>query len=166
MISTTLTDSASTLNLPFEVFSNFEVLELKSYHFKTTPKSNSQHVLKSLTLNKVCIISNNFQDILSRCSCLENLTLEKCNFFRNKVKITSPSLKYIKIYNVYERNILVSTINVEFFEIESISCSPKELVFETPKLHVLCSYNGLNRIGQDFLPNGHKLLKTILLRPL
>jgi hypothetical protein len=44
MISTTLTDAASTLDLPFEVFSNFEVLELKSYHFKTTPNSNPQQV--------------------------------------------------------------------------------------------------------------------------
>jgi hypothetical protein len=35
MISTTLTDAVSTLDLSFEVFSNFEVLELKSYHFKT-----------------------------------------------------------------------------------------------------------------------------------
>jgi hypothetical protein len=87
MISTTLTDAASTLDLPFEVFSNFEVLELKSYHFKTTPNSNPQQALKSLTLNKVCIMSNNFEDILSHCSCLENLSLEKCNFFINEINI-------------------------------------------------------------------------------
>jgi hypothetical protein len=114
MISTTLTDAVSTLDLSFEVFSNFEVLELKSYHFKTTPDSNPQQVLKSLTLNKVCIMSNHFQDILSHCSCLEKLTLEKCNFFRNEVNITSQSLKYFKICNVYERKIWVSAINVEF----------------------------------------------------
>jgi hypothetical protein len=61
---------------------------------------------------------------------------------------------------VYERKIWVSAVNVEFIEIDSISCSPEELVFETPKLHVLCSYNGFKRIGQGFLSNGQKLLTT------
>jgi hypothetical protein len=36
----TLMDVALTLDLPFEVFSNFEVLELKNYDFKTIPYSN------------------------------------------------------------------------------------------------------------------------------
>jgi hypothetical protein len=110
----TLMDVALTLDLPFEVFSNFEVLELKNYDFKTTPYSNPQQVLKTLTLNKVHIITNNFQDILSPCSCLENLTLENCNFFRNGVNIVCPSLKYIKICNMNERRIWVSPVNVEY----------------------------------------------------
>ncbi|GAU28452.1 hypothetical protein TSUD_55030 [Trifolium subterraneum] len=87
IISETLMDAALTLDLPFEVFSNFEVLKLKSYHFKTTANSNPQQALKTFTLNTVRIMSNNFQDILSCCLCLENLTLENCIFFGNEVNI-------------------------------------------------------------------------------
>jgi len=152
--------AASTIDLPFEVFSNVKVLELKNYHFNTTPSPDSQQTLKTLTLNKVCIISNTFHDILSYCSSLENLTVENCDFLRDELEIVSPSLKYIKIANVNELRILVSAFNVEVIEIDSVICSHEDLVFEAPKLQVLHAYNEFQMLGEIVFIDERKLLTT------
>jgi hypothetical protein len=150
--------AASTIDLPFEVFSNFKVLELKNYRFNTTPSPDSQQTLKTLTLKKVCIISNTFHDILSYCSSLENLTVENCDFLTDELKIVSPSLKYIKICNMNVLRILVSAFNVEVIEIDSIICSHEDLVFEAPKLQVLRAYNDFQILGEILFIDGRKLL--------
>lgn len=151
--------AASTIDLPFEVFSNFKVLELKNYRFNTTPSPDSQQTLKTLTLNKVHIISNTFHDILSYCSSLENLTVENCDFLRDELEIVSPS-KYIKIANVNELRILVSAFNVEVIEIDSVICSHEDLVFEAPKLQVLRAYNEFQMLGEIVFIDERKLLTT------
>ncbi|AES66469.1 F-box/RNI superfamily protein [Medicago truncatula] len=150
--------AASTIDLPFEVFSNFKVLELKNYRFNTTPSPYSEQTLKTLTLNKVRIILNTFHDILSYCSSLENLTVENCDFLRDELKIVSPSLKYIKICNMNVLRILVSAFNVEVIEVDSIICRHQDLVFEAPKLQVLRAYNDFQIHGQIVFIHGRKLL--------
>lgn len=157
----TLNIASSTIYFPFEVLSNFKVLELKNYYFETTHSSNPQQILKTLMLNKVRIISNTFQGLISHCSSLENLTIEKCSFLRDEIKIVSSSLKYIKICNVNETKILISAFNAEVLEIDTIFCKHEDLVFETPKLQVLRAYNEDERMGQNiFLNDGNKLLTT------
>ncbi|CAK8534835.1 unnamed protein product [Lathyrus sativus] len=152
-------DISGNLYLPFNVFSSFKVFELKNYVFKTLPSPNPQQILKTLILNKVCIISK-FHKILSHCFSLENLTLEKCIFIRDKIKIVSQSLKYIKICHLKAHIILVSAINAEVMEIDSIICNYKDLVFNTPKLHVLCAYYDTQRIEQNFSTYGGRLLTS------
>ncbi|XP_058781368.1 FBD-associated F-box protein At5g38590-like [Vicia villosa] len=151
-------DTYGNLYFPFNIFSSFKVLELKNYHFKTIPSPNFQPILKTLTLNKVCIISKIFRGILSHCPSLENLTLEKCIFMRDKIKIVSQSLKYIKICHLKARMILVSAINAEVMEIDSIICNYQDLIFNTPKLHVLCAYYDAKRREQNFSAYENKLL--------
>ncbi|KEH38424.1 F-box/LRR protein [Medicago truncatula] len=153
-------NAASTIDLPFEVFSSFKVLELKNYHFLTTPSLNPQQILNTLTLNKVHIISNTFHDILSHCSSLENLILEKCDFLTDEVKIVSPSLKYIKICDVNERRILISAFNMEVIEFDSVICNHEDLILETPKLRVLRAYNNVQMLRQKVYIDGCKLLTT------
>jgi len=153
-------NAASTIDLPFEVFSSFKVLELKNYHFLTTPSISPQQILNTLTLNKVHIISNTFHDILSHCSSLENLILEKCDFLTDEVKIVSSSLKYIKICDVIERRILVSAFNMEVIEIDSVICNHEDLILEAPKLRVLRAYNNVQMLGQNVFIDGCKLLTT------
>ena len=152
--------AASTIDLPFEVFSSFKVLELKNYRFNTTPSPDSQQTLKTLTLNKVRIVSNTFHDILSYCSSLENLTVKNCDFLTDELKIVSPSLKYIKICNVNELRILVSAFNVEVIEIDSIICSHEDLLFEAPKLQVLRAFNDFQIQKEIASIDERKLLTT------
>jgi len=143
-----LGEAKRTLDLPFEIFTSFEVLELNHYCFVTTPSLDFNQVLKTLTLNKVCVSSNNFQEIISHCSSLENLTLNKCDFSGDEVNIDSSSLKYFKILDMNVQKMLVSAANMEVIEIESIICIDKDLAFETPKLHILRAYNDVKRLGQ------------------
>ncbi|KAJ1403665.1 F-box-like domain superfamily [Sesbania bispinosa] len=88
-----------------------EVLELKDYILKTSPSVDTPQILKNLTFNNVGMSPEDLQGILSCCSSLENLTLEKCNLIQKVV------------------------------EIDTITCYPEMLVLKTPKLHVLCSYH-------------------------
>lgn len=152
--------AASTIDLPFEVFSSFKVLELKNYNFLTTPSLNPQQILITLTLNKVNIISNTFYDILSHCSSLENLILEKCDFLTDKVKIVSPNLKYIKICYVNECRILISAFNMEVIEIDSVICNHEDLILEAPKLWVLRAYNNVQMLEKKVFVDGCKLSTT------
>ena len=152
--------AASTIDLPFEVFSNFKVLELNNCRFNNTPSPDSQQTLKTLTLNKVSIISNNFHDILSYCSSFENLTVENCDFLRHELEIVSPGLKYIKIANVIELRILVSAFNVEVIETDSVICSHEDLVFEALKFQVLRAYNDFQMLGEIVFIDERKLLTT------
>ncbi|XP_004488693.2 F-box protein At1g80960-like [Cicer arietinum] len=135
-----LRKAGRTLDLPFEIFSNFEIIELKNYHFTTIPFPNPSQVLKTLILNNVRIISNNFQGILSHCSSLEDLILDQCKFFEDELKIDSPSLKYVKMYNLNIRKILVFAANVEVIEIDSVICNHKDLVLQPPKLYYYYYY--------------------------
>ncbi|CAI8615549.1 unnamed protein product [Vicia faba] len=153
-------DVSSTLTLPFHVFSSFKILELKNYNFKTIPTPNPQQILKTLILNKVSIVSNCFQRIISHCLLLENLTLEKCTFTRDRIKFVSPSLRYIKICHLKASMILVSAINAEVIEINSIVCGYEDMVFKTPKLHVLCAYNDVKSLEQNFSAYENRLLTS------
>jgi hypothetical protein len=96
----------------------------------------------------VCVESNNFQEIISHCSSLENLTLNKCDFSGDEVNINSSSLKYFKILDMNVQKMLVSAANMEVIEIESIISIHKDLAFETPKLYILRAYNDVKKLGQ------------------
>ncbi|KAJ1388089.1 F-box-like domain superfamily [Sesbania bispinosa] len=147
-------DLAQTLDLPFEVFSGFEVLELKNYYLKIAPFIDNPHILKCLTFNNVAMSPDDLQKILSYCSSLENLALKKCNVKKN-VEIDSPSLKVFKICRMSMSGIVVSAANIEVVEIDNVTCYPGKLVLKTPKLQVLCSYHDLENA-----PFVTELLKT------
>ncbi|KAJ1388086.1 Leucine-rich repeat domain superfamily [Sesbania bispinosa] len=147
-------DLAQTLDLPFEVFSGFEVLELKNYYLKIAPSIDTPQILKCLTFNNVAMSPDDLQKMLSYCSSLENLTLKKCNVKKN-VEIDSPSLKVFKICRMSMSGIVVSAANIEVIEIDNVTYYPGKLVLKTPKLQVLCSYHDLENA-----PFVTELLKT------
>ncbi|KAJ1437915.1 F-box-like domain superfamily [Sesbania bispinosa] len=149
-----LKDLGKILDLPFEVFSGFEVLKLKHYYLKTSPSIDTPQILKCLTFNNMGISADDLQMILSHCSSLENLTLKKCDLIE-KVKIDSPSLKVFKICKMSVSEIMVSAANIEVVEIDNVTCYPGMLVLKTPKIQVLCSYHELKNA-----PFVNKLLKT------
>lgn len=136
------------LCMPFDVLTSFKVLELKNYYLKTTLSPNPRQVLNTLTLNNVRVESNDFEDILSQCLSLENLTLEKCNLFGDGVKIDSPSLKYFKFFDMTVHKMLIYATNIEVIEIETIICNNEDLIFETPNLHVLRICNVVKNLGR------------------
>lgn len=140
-----LEERGQTLNLPFEVFGNFEVLELINYRLVISPSYNSPKLLKTLILNHVHFEASDFQEIVSHSSSLENLTLNGCRSFGSQLEIVSHSLIFFKISKMYVRKILVSAINIEVMEIDSISCHHRELAFEIPKLRILHSYNDAHK---------------------
>ncbi|KAI5440451.1 hypothetical protein KIW84_010069, partial [Lathyrus oleraceus] len=148
-----------TLNLPFEVFSNFKILKLKNYKFKITDFSNPSQILQTLTLSNLDIKSKTFQEIISHCSSLENLIIENCDSLVN-VKVDSSSLKYFKICDMLVQNFLISSISVEIIEIDSINCNIGEIIFETPKLRVLHAYRDLKNPRNFVSLYGNKLLGT------
>ncbi|CAL5187250.1 unnamed protein product [Lathyrus oleraceus] len=155
-----LMEAGWNLNIPFEVFSSFKVLKLKNYTFSTSPFSNSSQVLHTLTLIDMDIKSNNFQEILSHCSSLENLILGNCDSLGVDVKIDSSSLKYFKIYDMIVQNLLISSINVEIIEIDSIICDDGEIILKTPKLRVLRAYNDSKKSGHFLSLYENTLLGT------
>ncbi|XP_058765566.1 F-box protein At1g80960-like [Vicia villosa] len=148
------------LNIPFDIFSNFKVLKLKNYRFNTIPFPNSSQVLQTLTLNNLDIESKNFQEILSHCLSLENLIIENCNSLGFNVKIDSQSLKYFRVYDMIVQNLLISAINIEIVEIDSVICNVGEIIFETPKLQVLNAFSDLEKSGHFLSLYGNKLLGT------
>ncbi|KAL5082445.1 hypothetical protein RYX36_010866 [Vicia faba] len=155
-----LMEVGCTLNIPFEVFSNFKVFKLKNYRFTPTHFSNSSQVLQTLTLDNLDIKPNNFQDILSHCSCLENLIIARCDSLGVNVKIDSLTIKYLKIHDMIVQNLLISAVNVEIVEIDSIICDIGEIVFETPKLQVLHAFSDLEKSKHFLSLYGNMVLGT------
>ncbi|KAJ1410203.1 Leucine-rich repeat domain superfamily [Sesbania bispinosa] len=149
-----LKDLGQTLDLPFEAFSGFEVLELKNYYLKISPSIDTPQILKCLTFNNVGMSTDNLQKMLSYCSSLENLTLKDCNLIQ-KVEIDSLSLKVFKICRMSVSGIVVSAANIEVVEIDNVTCYHGRLVLKTLKLQVLCSYHDLKNA-----PFVNELLKT------
>ncbi|KAJ1406668.1 Leucine-rich repeat domain superfamily [Sesbania bispinosa] len=149
-----LKDLGQTLDLPFEVFSGFEVLELKNYLLKISPFIDTPQILKCLTFNNVDMSTDDLRKMLSYCSSLGNLTLKECNPIQ-KVEIDSPSLKVLKICRMFVCGIVVSAANIEVVEIDNVTCYRGRLVLKTPKLQVLCSYHDLKNS-----PFVNELLKT------
>ncbi|KAJ1435128.1 Leucine-rich repeat domain superfamily [Sesbania bispinosa] len=101
-----------TLDLPFEVFSGFEVLELKDYYLKTSPFIDTPQILKSITFNSVGISPYDLQGILSYCSSLENLTLEKCNLIKKSPHGSN-------IGNIFE-NLVTLCIDLDLKEVKNV----------------------------------------------
>ncbi|RHN74750.1 putative F-box domain, leucine-rich repeat domain, L domain-containing protein [Medicago truncatula] len=147
-ISCHLTIFGEILCMPFDVLTSFKVLELKNYYLKTTLSPNSHQVLNTLTLNNIRVESNDFENILSQCSSLENLTLKKCNLFGDGVKIDSPSLKYFKFFDMTVHKMLISATKIEVIEIGTIICYNEDLIFETPNLHVIRICNDVKNLGR------------------
>ncbi|XP_057456413.1 putative F-box protein At1g67390 [Lotus japonicus] len=143
--------SRGKIDLPFDIFSGFEVLELKNYYLKILPSRNPPQFLKTLTLSDVNVSLDDFQKILSHCLSLENLTLEKCHV--ENVMIQSPSLKFLKICDMFLSEFVVFAVNIEVIEIGTIFCNAKKLVFKTPKLQALCSSYDMKKKEIYFSPS-------------
>ncbi|KAG4399078.1 hypothetical protein AAZX31_08G166500 [Glycine max] len=127
-----------TIDLPFEIFSSFEELELKNYYLKTKPSSGDfAQVLKKLTFKNMMVDKDDWEGIMSYCLCLENLTIDNC--MMEIIKINNPRLKFLRICRMEVIKIDVSAINLEIIEIDTVVCKPQKVTFETPKVHFLRS---------------------------
>ncbi|KAK7401873.1 hypothetical protein VNO78_13704 [Psophocarpus tetragonolobus] len=142
-LSRVLRYHGKTLHLSFKIFSTFEALELKNYSLKTSPSRNVPgQVLRTLTFKNVCVKKNVLEGILSCCLRLENLTLESVKYYgklKIEFKINSPRLKFFRICKMALHGFKVSAANLEVFEIDTVVCKGKTIIFEIPKVHVLRS---------------------------
>ncbi|XP_027342967.1 F-box protein At1g80960-like [Abrus precatorius] len=154
-----LRDVTRTLDLPFEIFTSFEVLELKNYKLKISPSRDvSCQVLKTLTRKNVNVEVDACEGILSYCSYLENLTLDGCSF--EVVKIHSPKLKFFKIIKMVVTEFEVYAGNLEVFVINTVVCNPRKLVFVAPNVQTLCCFCNMEIGMRSFWPDGGKLLTS------
>ncbi|XP_027342969.1 putative F-box protein At1g67390 [Abrus precatorius] len=158
-LRTVLRDLGRTLDIPFEIFSSFEALELKNYYVKTSPSGAVPgQTLKTLTLTNVNVEENAWDGILSYCSSLENITLGECSF--GVVKISSPRLKLFKIGKMVVNEINVRARNLVVLEIDTVVCNPQKVIFETPNLQILSCFCDMT-IGRRYvLPGQSKLLTS------
>ncbi|XP_061358362.1 F-box protein At1g80960-like [Gastrolobium bilobum] len=155
-----LEEHGMTLDLPFDIFSGFEVLQLKNYYLNTSPSVDVPQTLKTLTFIKVSLPPVDLQGILSNCSSLENLTLDSCGF-RKEVKINCPSLKFFKICRMTVNEIVISAANLDVIEFDTIVSNPQRLDLKAPKLKVLRCYNDFKFERRYYSASGKKLLTSM-----
>lgn len=147
------------LAIPFEILSQFRVLELTNYVLKSAHGLFSYN-LKTLKLKRVWISEMLLQAIISSCLSLERLSLIRCKKFK-KLTVHSVSIKFLELREMILHSIDVYALNLEIFEIDAMVSQRNGLVIHAPKLNVFrifCS-NPMTR-GLPGLFYGRVLLTT------
>ncbi|KAK9269662.1 hypothetical protein L1049_001440 [Liquidambar formosana] len=128
-------------DLPAGFFSwrTLRALELNCYAFEDAHAFEGCVNLETLKLNAVTLTDKVLISIVFHCLFLEKLSL-CCCFGSEKLKICDQNLKFLELQNLCVEEIYIHAKGLTVLVLDTVSCSPNQLMINTPNLNVFRAY--------------------------
>ncbi|XVE63265.1 hypothetical protein DITRI_Ditri07aG0006200 [Diplodiscus trichospermus] len=116
-------------------------LELIYYKLETYNISAFDHChnLKTLKMKRLSLRTKTLEGIISRCACLEHLSLHACTGL-SQVRIVNHNIKIVELKFLKVGEINLSTKSLYVLMLDYLKCPAKRLVICAPKLRVFHAY--------------------------